>query len=204
MNAPQHLYVMRSGTGLIKIGRSSSPLARLRTLQLVSGMQIELVAVLPDRGSEERAVHAALARYRLNGEWFSPRGNFRSDLAKIIGVELFQIRPIEDHRRLISERALKRSTHLTRILSDKRRRLTQQLVDDIMPSSRAQKLSDGGGLFLFVSPTGFKSWRFRYLDAHRREQCLTLGSSPEMPLAEARTECEGARMSARELIKGAL
>lgn len=46
-------------------------------------------------------------------------------------------------------------------------------------------MSDGGGLHLFMSPTGVRSWRFRY-EREGREQTAVLGRYPEMGLADAR------------------
>src|SRR5215472_12153207 len=46
-------------------------------------------------------------------------------------------------------------------------------------------LHDGGGLYLRVSPTGSKSWVFRFqLDGKRRD--MGLGPYPDISLAEAR------------------
>jgi integrase len=48
-------------------------------------------------------------------------------------------------------------------------------------------LHDGGGLYLRVSPTGAKSWVFRYqLDGERHDKGL--GPYPDIPLAEARAK----------------
>jgi hypothetical protein len=47
-------------------------------------------------------------------------------------------------------------------------------------------LHDGGGLYLRVSPTGAKSWVFRFqLNGNRRD--MGLGPYPDISLAEART-----------------
>src|SRR5215472_16296045 len=60
--------------------------------------------------------------------------------------------------------------------------------------SRAKKrgyLSDGGGLYLQVSPSGTRSWAFRFRDEGRLRE-MGLGSSHTVSLAEARvlaTEC---------------
>lgn len=51
--------------------------------------------------------------------------------------------------------------------------------------SRAYKLFDQGGLFLFVAPTGLKSWRLKFRLAGR-EQLMTFGRFPELSLAQAR------------------
>jgi integrase len=53
-------------------------------------------------------------------------------------------------------------------------------------------LFDGGGLFLLVTPSGGKLWRFKYrFDG--REKLLALGPYPEISLAEARLSREEAR-----------
>lgn len=49
------------------------------------------------------------------------------------------------------------------------------------------KLADGHGLYLFVTTTGFKSWRWKYRFA-KKEKRLIFGSYPEMTIAEARDE----------------
>lgn len=53
------------------------------------------------------------------------------------------------------------------------------------------KLADSHGLFLFVTPGGFKSWRWKYrIDG--REKQLVLGRYPEMSIKEARTARDNA------------
>ena len=72
------------------------------------------------------------------------------------------------------------------------------------PKSKAYKLADAGGLYLFVSPTGAKSWRYDYRLAGRRET-LTIGryidagdSRIVVSLAEAREmHAEARRQVAR-------
>lgn len=51
--------------------------------------------------------------------------------------------------------------------------------------TRAYKLFDQGGLFLFVAPTGTKSWRLKYR-WRSREKLLTLGRFPEIGVPRAR------------------
>ncbi|URD60697.1 integrase arm-type DNA-binding domain-containing protein [Sphingomonas sp. KRR8] len=53
------------------------------------------------------------------------------------------------------------------------------------PKSKPQKLFDSGGLFLFVSPTGHKSWRLKYRFAGKERQRL-YGAYPLIGLKEAR------------------
>ncbi|MBH9537876.1 tyrosine-type recombinase/integrase [Novosphingopyxis sp. YJ-S2-01] len=53
------------------------------------------------------------------------------------------------------------------------------------PREKAYKLSDGKGLFLFVTPTGFKSWRWKYRFEGKEKQ-LVIGPYPEFSLKRAR------------------
>ncbi len=53
------------------------------------------------------------------------------------------------------------------------------------PRERPYKLADQGGLYLLVSSTGAKSWRYDYR-LHGRRETLTLGTYPEITLADAR------------------
>ena len=59
------------------------------------------------------------------------------------------------------------------------------------------KLADSGGLYLFVTKTGFRSWRLKYRFAGK-EKRLVLGPYPEVSLAEAREQREAARRWLRE------
>lgn len=75
--------------------------------------------------------------------------------------------------------------------------LTDKAVRAAAPKDKAYKVSDSGGLFLHVSPRNHKSWRFKYrLDG--KEQLLTLGTYPEVSLAEAREKRNDARKLLRE------
>lgn len=60
------------------------------------------------------------------------------------------------------------------------------------PSEKPQKLSDGGGLYLLVTPVGAKYWRLKYRFAGR-EKLLALGVYPEVTLARARDRRSEAR-----------
>lgn len=74
--------------------------------------------------------------------------------------------------------------------------LTTTAAKAATPRAAAHKLADAGGLFLFVAPTGLKSWRLKYRFAGR-EKLLTLGRFPELALAEARAAREGAKAQLR-------
>ena len=57
---------------------------------------------------------------------------------------------------------------------------------------RAQKLFDGGGLHLFVSKSGHKSWRMKYRFGGREKQ-LTFGPYPLISIVEARAKRDAAK-----------
>ena len=75
--------------------------------------------------------------------------------------------------------------------------LTDIAARQAQPRERDYKLSDSGGLYLFVSKTGHKSWRFkyRYLGKERR---LVIGTYPQVRLAEARSRRDEAKMALRD------
>lgn len=61
----------------------------------------------------------------------------------------------------------------------------------------AQKLSDGGGLYLYVSTSGAKIWRQKYRFAGK-EKLLTHGPYPEVSLVKARELRDRARAELRD------
>lgn len=54
------------------------------------------------------------------------------------------------------------------------------------PKEKLYKLPDGGGLALWVLPSGGKSWRITYTRYDGKQDTLTLGLYPEFSLADAR------------------
>ncbi|MGI4880357.1 MAG: tyrosine-type recombinase/integrase, partial [Janthinobacterium lividum] len=65
------------------------------------------------------------------------------------------------------------------------------------PAEKSYKLADAGGLYLFVTRTGFKSWRMKYRFAGK-EGGLVFGAYPEVSLAEARDRRDIARRALRD------
>jgi integrase len=66
------------------------------------------------------------------------------------------------------------------------------------PADKARKLSDGHGMFLFVTPKGAKVWRMAYT-LHGKEQTEVLGPYPLLSLADARSKRDELR---RKLLDG--
>lgn len=70
--------------------------------------------------------------------------------------------------------------------------LTDTAIRAAKPSQKPYKLTDGGGLFLLVNPTGSRLWRFKYR-IEGREKLLAIGAYPELSLAKARERRDDAR-----------
>jgi integrase len=70
--------------------------------------------------------------------------------------------------------------------------LTDVQVRNAKPKEKDYKLPDGYGLYLLVSKTGGRLWRFNFIFDGKPNQ-LSFGSYPEITLAEARQRREDAR-----------
>jgi integrase len=64
-------------------------------------------------------------------------------------------------------------------------KLSDTKIRTAKPSQREQKMADGHGLFLVVTPTGSKLWRLRYW-FNGKEKKLSLGRYPVVTLKETR------------------
>lgn len=72
------------------------------------------------------------------------------------------------------------------------RHLTDLAVKQAKPAIKPVKLGDGLGLFLLITPSGGKWWRFSYrYDA--KQKTISLGTYPDTSLAKARDRCDAAR-----------
>ena len=74
-------------------------------------------------------------------------------------------------------------------------KLTDTAVKMAKPKERPYKLTDGGGLYVFVTPSGGKLWRLKYR-FDKKEKLLSLGAYPAISLKDARTRA----MAATELL----
>jgi integrase len=70
--------------------------------------------------------------------------------------------------------------------------LTDAAIRNAKPQTKAFKLSDGGGLYLEVLPTGGKSWRFKYVFSGK-EKRIVFGLWPDLGLKQARQRRDEAR-----------
>jgi integrase len=75
--------------------------------------------------------------------------------------------------------------------------LTNGAVKAAAAQSRPYKMSDAGGLYLYVTPAGTKSWRLKYR-WQGKEKLLVIGRFPGISLAEARQRREDAKAKIRQ------
>lgn len=66
--------------------------------------------------------------------------------------------------------------------------LTDTQIRTAKPKGKPYKLSDGGGLYLEVTPGGAKLWRMKVRQASGKETRLSFGAYPEVSLLGARAE----------------
>jgi len=75
--------------------------------------------------------------------------------------------------------------------------LTDVAIQRIKPGDKDRKVADSGGLYLFVSKAGGKSWRLKYRFGGK-EHRLLFGPYPETKLAEARDMRDDAKRLLRQ------
>jgi len=73
--------------------------------------------------------------------------------------------------------------------------LTTSVIENSLPKNKHYKLSDGGGLYLQVTPSGQKLWRMNYRFNYK-QKTLYLKNFPEMSIEDARKS----RQEARQLL----
>lgn len=83
--------------------------------------------------------------------------------------------------------------------SNDARESTHSREDQVsQPTDRDWKLSDGGGLFLLIKPTGIKLWRWKYR-LQGKENLFAISGFPQISLAEARAAHERQQVKQRNL-----
>jgi hypothetical protein len=70
--------------------------------------------------------------------------------------------------------------------------LSDMKIQKVKAKDKPITLFDGGGLFLLVTPSGGKLWRFKYRFAGK-ENKLAFGAYPEISLLDARKRRDEAR-----------
>lgn len=82
------IYVIQAENGMVKIGCSKRPLARLETIQFNSPLQLRLIAIFDGNGADERAIHKRFDHSRRHNEWFVPDRDVVLFLADVWGKGL--------------------------------------------------------------------------------------------------------------------
>ena len=75
--------------------------------------------------------------------------------------------------------------------------LTDAAIRKAKPADKPQRMFDGGGLYLEVSPAGGKLWRLKYRHGGK-EKRLALGAYPDTGLKDARDKRDAARKQLAE------
>ena len=76
--------------------------------------------------------------------------------------------------------------------------LNDRQIKNAKPKDKPYKLTDGNGLYLYITPAGGKLWRLKYR-IDDKEKNLSIGKYPDISLAEARIAAENAK---RDRAKG--
>jgi len=63
--------------------------------------------------------------------------------------------------------------------------LTDTEIRKTKPGAKAYRLPDTKGLFLFVTPTGGKLWRYKYRHGGL-QKLMAFGNYPDVPLAPSK------------------
>lgn len=85
----------------------------------------------------------------------------------------------------------------------RRAAITAKQVENLKPQERPYKRGCGGGLLLIVAPDGGKWWRFKYRFGGK-ERGFSLGTYPDVSLAQARDKADDARRSLRDGVDPAI
>lgn len=71
-------------------------------------------------------------------------------------------------------------------------KLSDNKIKSLKAKNSPYKLADGAGLYLYITPKGSKSWRFKYR-FQGKQNCICLGLYPDISLATARQKHREAR-----------
>ena len=70
--------------------------------------------------------------------------------------------------------------------------LTDNQIQNTIATTKPYKLSDGGGLYILITPTAVRLWRLNYRFAGKHKT-LSFGKYPEVNIDAARTKREDAK-----------
>lgn len=75
--------------------------------------------------------------------------------------------------------------------------LTDKFVSSVKPQAKAKKYADGGGMYLYVTTSGTKIFRYAYR-FQRKANVYVIGTYPQVSLKEARQAMEQAKQRLSE------
>lgn len=81
--------------------------------------------------------------------------------------------------------------------------LSDIVIRHLRPLRYTRKITDGGGLYLLLLPTGGKCWRYNYRFEKKRKT-VALGTYPDISLAKARARHREARCQVAQGIDPAI
>lgn len=81
-----YVYFIRSETGPIKIGFARVPERRLRSIQAMSPVSLDIVATEPGVRHRECQLHWRFRESRLHGEWFEPTLELKEYIKSLRGA----------------------------------------------------------------------------------------------------------------------
>lgn len=78
-----YLYFIGADDGPIKIGITSNPKSRLRTLQSGYPLKLKILALVPNASLQESVYHERFAELRMEGEWFARHPDILAEIARL-------------------------------------------------------------------------------------------------------------------------
>lgn len=70
--------------------------------------------------------------------------------------------------------------------------LTDTVIKQAKPRDKPYRMSDSGGMYLWITPSGGKLWRWAYMH-EGKEKLMALGKYPDVSLATAREQHAASR-----------
>lgn len=80
------VYFIRREDGLVKIGYSHNPRARLGQLRQQHQCGMEIIATIQGAHSKEKELHRRFSRDRMQGEWFAPSEDLMNFISSVVSA----------------------------------------------------------------------------------------------------------------------
>lgn len=84
MKCPGFVYAITDNNGLVKIGWSHDPQARLSTLRTSNAGELRLLGVIEGTIQREAQIHSELSAWHVRGEWFKHVGKVADFTANLL------------------------------------------------------------------------------------------------------------------------